>query len=132
MMTVFSIKAAVRARDGNRCTGCGIGEADHRQIHGRGLEVHRTAPGSAYSVDGCVTLCRTCHGQMPKRPRDTVHERVNIRSQFVGPGQQLADKLGISFCELVNLSLREELEAHGLWPPPPPPPGNGTRKPKPE
>jgi hypothetical protein len=41
----------------------------HRERYGRQLDVHRTTPGSPYTVDGCVTLCKSCHGPQPRRPR---------------------------------------------------------------
>lgn len=62
------IKPNVRARDGFRCTKCGKTNEEHLAQTGRQLEVHRVVPGSAYTVDGCVTLCRRCHGPMPKSP----------------------------------------------------------------
>lgn len=68
MPSVLDIKRAVRERDGG-CVGCGISNADHRARFGRMPDVHRRVPGSVYSVEGCVTLCRTCHGPQPKRRR---------------------------------------------------------------
>jgi hypothetical protein len=40
----------------------------HRAKFRNGLQVHRLTPGSAYSIDGCVTLCIPCHSSCPKRP----------------------------------------------------------------
>lgn len=67
-MTEFQIKEAVRERDGRRCTECGIGEDEHYALHKQALHVHRINPGSPYSVEGGVTLCRKCHGPKPKSP----------------------------------------------------------------
>jgi 5-methylcytosine-specific restriction endonuclease McrA len=67
-MTNLEIKAAVRARDGFRCTECGVTSLKYLAITGRSLDVHRIIPGSEYTVDGCVTLCRQCHGPKPRRP----------------------------------------------------------------
>lgn len=67
-MNALKIKAAVRARDGHVCTRCGMTAAEHRARTGRTLEVHRRLPGSPYTVDGCVTLCRGCHGKEQKSP----------------------------------------------------------------
>jgi hypothetical protein len=67
-MTVLEIKAAVRDRDGHACTKCGMSATAHRVRFGRDLEVHRKMPGSAYTIEGCVTLCRPCHWPEPKSP----------------------------------------------------------------
>jgi hypothetical protein len=60
------VKRAVRKRDGYCCTKCGMTNAEHLKRYGSQLEVHRLEPGSAYTVDGCVTLCKGCHGAEPK------------------------------------------------------------------
>ena len=71
-MTDIDIKAAVRDRDGYRCTKCGMTAAEHRERYrGRTLDVHRLSPGSEYTVEGCVTLCRKCHGPEPKQKSGT-------------------------------------------------------------
>jgi hypothetical protein len=62
------VKPAVRRRDGMRCTQCGMTNDQHMDKYGWSLEVHRLTPGSPYTVEGCVTLCRKCHGRIPKRP----------------------------------------------------------------
>jgi transcriptional regulator with XRE-family HTH domain len=64
--TQAQIKAAVRARDGWRCVECGRANDDELRECGRSLDVHRLTPGSPYSVAGCVTLCKSCHGSKPK------------------------------------------------------------------
>jgi hypothetical protein len=61
------IKATVRARDGFACTRCCLSEEEHRARFGRRLYVHRVKPGTLYTVEGCVTLCRTCHGSQRRR-----------------------------------------------------------------
>lgn len=71
-MNVGKVKEAVRERDGMRCTKCGMTNASHLAHYGRALEVHRLVPGSLYTLEGCVTLCRSCHGPEPKRRRGTV------------------------------------------------------------
>jgi hypothetical protein len=44
-------------------------------VDGRRLDVHRLTPGSPYSVEGCVTLCRACHGPERKLPYKTCKPR---------------------------------------------------------
>lgn len=61
------VKRAVRERDGFCCTSCGVTNDESRDRFGRGLDVHRRVPGSLYTVDGCVTLCTSCHGPQPRR-----------------------------------------------------------------
>jgi hypothetical protein len=74
-VTEHQIKAAVRARDGFRCRLCGMGADEHASRFGRGLEVHRIIPGSDYTLDGCMTLCRPCHDLQPRSPRGFVQAR---------------------------------------------------------
>jgi hypothetical protein len=64
--TLAEIKACVRYRDGFRCRLCGISAKEHCRQTGKNLQVHRILPGSAYCVDGCLTLCQDCHGPQPK------------------------------------------------------------------
>lgn len=71
-MNVQQIKKAVRERDGYRCTECSMTDEAHRERWGKGLEVHRLEPGSTYTIEGCITLCKRCHGFKPRcrhRPR---------------------------------------------------------------
>lgn len=68
-MTELEIKAAVRARDGCCCTLCGMTGADHIRLYGFILDVHRNVPGSEYTIEGCVTVCRACHGPLSRLPR---------------------------------------------------------------
>jgi len=63
-------------RDGYQCTICGIGDDEHRERFGRGLEVHHRVPvrlfdawdlpiEDAYSLSNLVTVCRTHHPDAP-------------------------------------------------------------------
>lgn len=61
MADVLQIKHAVRERDGFTCAQCGLSNDEHVAQTRKQLEVHRIIPGSVYTVEGCVTLCRTCH-----------------------------------------------------------------------
>ncbi len=70
-MTEAQIKQAVRERDGMACTRCGVSNAEHKRLTGRQLQVHRVVQGSEYSITlgVCVTLCRKCHDQEPRKIR---------------------------------------------------------------
>jgi hypothetical protein len=52
-----------------RCVECGVSQQEHRAAYGTALEVRRQVYGSAYSMDGCVTLRKRCHGPKPRSPR---------------------------------------------------------------
>lgn len=65
-MTELEIKKAVRERDAYRCTECGMTNFEHVLNTGKSLEVHRLDPGTEYTVEGCVTLCKSCHGPKAK------------------------------------------------------------------
>jgi 5-methylcytosine-specific restriction endonuclease McrA len=79
---ILRVKRAVRERDGHRCTKCGMTAEEHERRYGRTLDVHRLMPGSLYSVEGCVSFCRPCHGPEPKRPRgapDLATDKAPVR-----------------------------------------------------
>lgn len=87
-MTVQAIKSAVRERDGQQCTKCGMTAEQHQQHYGRTLDVHRTTPGSEYSLDEgvCVTLCRSCHGPEPRRKHgERFKQETGIRRMVAVP-----------------------------------------------
>lgn len=66
-MNIQAVKRAVRQRDGQRCVECGMTDQQHRDKYGRSLDVHRKVPGSVYTIAGCETLCKRCHGPKPKQ-----------------------------------------------------------------
>jgi hypothetical protein len=66
---ILRVKAAVRERDDYACTRCGMGHEEHIAIYGKTFDVHRLTPGSFYTLEGCVTICRACHGPEPKRKK---------------------------------------------------------------
>lgn len=77
-MNVLQIKAAVRERDRHRCTLCGMSRDEHFARYGQDLHVHRVVPRSLYRVDeSCVTVCRACHGSLPKTIRGRGPEEGN-------------------------------------------------------
>jgi hypothetical protein len=109
------LKAAVRARDGYRCRGCGMTADEHRAIYGRTLEVHRIAPGSPYTPDGCVTLCKTCHKAQPKSPRGTGPRRYQVAVDL-SPEQHarlrvVAAVKGVSMSVYARQVLEKAIEA---------------------
>ncbi len=59
------VRKQVRLRDG-ACVVCGMTTEQHVEYYGRALDVHRIVPGSEYTLEGCVAVCRYCHGAMPK------------------------------------------------------------------
>lgn len=75
-MTEQEIKAAVRARDGHCCTQCGMTRAQHFARYERDLEVHRLDPGSPYTLEGCILVCRACHGPLPKLRRGWNYDKT--------------------------------------------------------
>ncbi len=59
------MKEAIRTRDGHRCRVCGIADEDHASTFGRGLEVCRIPPATAFRLDAtCVTVCRECGARL--------------------------------------------------------------------
>lgn len=64
-----TVKDQVRKRDEYRCTECGMTHQQHVEKHGTTLHVHRLVPGSIYTLEGCITLCFTCHASKPRSPR---------------------------------------------------------------
>lgn len=64
-----TVKEIVRARDGFKCIDCGMTQGEHISAEGRVLDVHRLSPGSPYYSDGCVTVCRECHGKRHRGKR---------------------------------------------------------------
>jgi hypothetical protein len=122
------IKAAVRLRDGMRCTECGLTDRQHRRRFGRTLDVHRVTPGASYTVDGCTTLCRPCHSSKPKLPHGT-RPPFRRRSGEVFPiGVKINPDLAAALEAFmktsrrtkraaVEMALEEYLRARDLWPP---------------
>jgi hypothetical protein len=122
-MNVLETKAAIRARDGNRCTKCGMMNEEHLRRYGKSLEVHRTTPGSPYTHDGCVTLCKPCHGPQPRRKRNTVGlaERTKF---YLDPAlkQPALDFIAShdrppALSRVLERALKEFFAKHGYWPP---------------
>lgn len=118
-MSITATKAAVRYRDGHACTKCGMTVDQHRARYERNLEVHRLIPNSAYTLEGCVTLCKACHRKQHRRPpRDTVVIRVRM-SGALGHALRLysqAEHRTIS--NQMMVALKQHLTELGYWPRP--------------
>lgn len=114
--TVADIKSAVRERDGLRCTGCGVSNEEHVELSGRQLDVHRITPGSPYTVEGCVTLCRKCHGPMPRSPRRLLFKRqqVNFRlpSGLLADLEYIGETLGNDVSSVIRTILTENVSRY--------------------
>lgn len=124
-MTEQQIKAAVRERDGYKCTECGMTNFEHILTTGRSLEAHRLVPGSKYTVEGCVTLCRKCHGPKDKSPRlTTFSERknaywfpVSVDSRLKRLVDEFAEKNDPQFTvrAVVESALKAFFRSKGKW-----------------
>ena len=130
-----AIRAIVRFRDGYRCQECGMTSQEHFKRFRRDLEVHRLNPGARYSIKGCITLCRPCHGPKPKSPKGTqlrngkASLHVYIDPKLHAVVMQLIKEQRMSLTAFVEKVLEEYLTSRGYWPPkpktaalPPPPP----------
>ena len=113
------IKKAVRARDGMRCVRCDMPDAEHREAVGTGLEVHRTSPGSDYSLDpgACVTPCKSCHaaetrtGGTSKRPaRRTAVITLRGVGDLHARLQAQASRFGARVGEYIRRAVVEHVE----------------------
>lgn len=106
-MSTETLKAIIRQRDGFLCTDCGCTNAEHLKKYGYQLDVHRITPGSEYSMEGCVTLCRQCHGKKPKRRR--YHNRVqsvNVERELIRKARLVAAYREIPLAEFLSETLR--------------------------
>jgi hypothetical protein len=124
-VSVLDIKEAVRRRDGYRCAQCGMTNEEHLATFGRTLEVHRVTPGSPYTVSGCRSLCKRCHGPQPRQPPGAVDQAVagirvgavlreEIASGFRAYSDHLDPRCGIS--AIVTYAVERLLEEEGFLP----------------
>lgn len=118
---VIRIKAAVRERDGHQCTKCGVTADEHLRRHGRGLDVHRTVPGSLYSLAGCVSLCLGCHAAEPGRKPGQPDlagcnsgVKVFIPWAHRAPLKRLAARNGRTITAEVGVALEKHYQAEGV------------------
>jgi hypothetical protein len=117
---ILKIKAAVRARDGHRCTNCGMTDQQHKATFGGSLEVHRISPGSPYTVNGSVTLCKPCHGPKPKSPPGSPLGKTFILPDELNSRlRELARRHRRKLKVELSIAVEQYLARHNLWPPPP-------------
>lgn len=83
-MTDQEVKALVRERDGYKCARCGMTNDQHIAEYGRALDVHRVVPDVNYQPYWCITLCRPCHGKMPKRIEQVVFVDTREEEEQMG------------------------------------------------
>jgi hypothetical protein len=103
-LEILKIKAAVRFRDGYRCTECGLSRAEHYQIFGIDLDVHRLVPGSPYCIEGAVTLCRTCHQTKPKSKRGSRRlPNGKVQAIFLLPKEAYRALRAVALEENINM-----------------------------
>jgi hypothetical protein len=124
-MTREQVKAMVRERDGHCCTKCGMTEAEHGARYGRRLEVHRTTPGSLYTMEGCVTLCQACHYGEPERApgaKDAEYQKscflVRLPAVYREKFAELRSKTRRQYTVDAQLAIDAYLILHGIEPPP--------------
>ena len=53
---------------------------------------------------------------------------VGIVGAFIGPGDRLAARMGMTFAQVANIAFREFLERQEMWPPTPMPTGQEKGK----
>ena len=126
---IIRVKVAVRERDGYCCTLCGMTNDESISQFGKQLDVHRNIPGSYYTIGGCITVCRTCHGPLPRSPKGTGPSRGLCPREVFQLSWELRDALDayrfslqvpLSKSEIIRIALEEYLAARGEWPPPDP------------
>jgi predicted amidophosphoribosyltransferase len=118
------VKALVRHRDGYRCQECGMTARQHVRRYRRTLDVHRIVPGSPYTVDGCMTICRRCHGDKPKAAPGVTSDRPYYAMSLRGPVAEAVRRYAVEndlpISTVMKRALKEFLTSEGLWPPPRP------------
>lgn len=132
-MRIWNIKHDVRERDGFKCTQCGATNEEHQAAYGRQLDVHRVVPGSVYTVEGCITVCRSCHGKLPKRqsgqpdveapPSRANYRLLSIPKAYFDELKKIADErsdeeIKVSVAAVFRMAVRLFLESKGRLPKP--------------
>jgi hypothetical protein len=116
-MKPFTVKRLVRERDGYRCVHCGMTVEQHKKLCGRTLDVHRLIPGSVYTVEGCVTVCRGCHYKEPKSPPGTYANgtgTLRLNPEWLKLGRKVAKLRRQPFQWFVLSCIADAAQAAGL------------------
>jgi len=102
-----------------QCTRCGMTDTVHRAKYRRTLDVHRITPGSLYTVEGCITRCKTCHASEPQRepgtpdlangPRDPAVSFV-LRPDILERVRHQAARWGMLVSDYTRYALVRKLE----------------------
>lgn len=117
MSKADGVKELVRLRDGYKCVHCGMTNEQHSNYYGRNLDVHRRERGSAYTLDGCETVCRQCHakqhshdfGREP-RPVDRVGLRLELSIEDRNRLMVAAARAGKSMATYMRQIVLETLD----------------------
>lgn len=70
-----AVREEVRNRDDSECRFCGITDDEHREEHGKGLDVHHVIPrkdGGTDAPQNLATLCRSCHNTLEQLHAEAV------------------------------------------------------------
>lgn len=128
-VTVDDIKKAARRREGYKCADCGMTNEDHINFYDRQLDVHRLVPGSEYTIDGCVTVCKKCHGKRHRKINASGWQRPAsspLGRRYIGVHlepimwealQELLTTTRRSISTEVTIALEHYFAKFKLWPP---------------
>ena len=80
------------ARDGYKCTECGMSNDEHVETFNRGLSVHHIDKNGCNKrhseknndLDNLVTLCLKCHSRIHQTGRNTPQSACNNKSGYRG------------------------------------------------
>jgi hypothetical protein len=115
-MTEIEFKDAIRARDGYRCTECGMTQEDHLKVYRRRLHIHRNKPGRAggqYVAENSRAVCIPCHAQLEKALRGK-RRPVSLPADVVQVARSLAPLYGQKpadfLADLLRPLLRDKIE----------------------
>ena len=87
--------------------------------HRIALDVHRIVPGSTYTVNGCVTLCRPCHRLKPRSEQGHSDSHTfSIPGDLYDALRALARRNHRTIKAQFEVIIEQGLEREGFWPPP--------------
>lgn len=106
-----AIKRTVRLRSGSRCADCNMTQADHFARYHCDLDVHRLVPNSQYSEDGCVAVCKSCHGKR----REHLRCKRPLQSQAYRDRLVVAASLKcLSVNDYIRMVMTEHMDKEGI------------------